>query len=92
MKIGIQTKIAGLITIPLLAFIVMAAISIKSDWQQLKIAQKTLEGTELFASVSDVVHALQKEKIFCCSSWIGGLQKRWRYSERLRTACSQSLG
>ncbi|MBK7891145.1 MAG: nitrate- and nitrite sensing domain-containing protein [Bdellovibrionales bacterium] len=62
MKIGIQTKIAGLITIPLLAFIVMAAISIKSDWQQLKIAQKTLEGTELFASVSDVVHALQKER------------------------------
>ena len=62
MKIGIQTKIAGLITVPLLAFIVMAGISIESDWEQLKIAQKTLEGTELFASVSGAVHALQKER------------------------------
>lgn len=68
MKVGIQTKIAGLITVPLLAFIVMAGISIKSDWEQLKIAQKTLEGTELFASVSDVVPAGS-----------GGVGDRFRY-------------
>lgn len=62
MKFSIQTKIASLITIPLIAFMFLAAYHIFENWQEYKESHKTSNTAEAFGAVSQVIHSLQIER------------------------------
>jgi methyl-accepting chemotaxis protein len=62
MKMSIKNKIAVLITIPLLAFIILGALRIYDHYTQYRESQHTHGLTETFHTVSKIVHYLQLER------------------------------
>lgn len=62
MNLSIKNKIATLITIPLLAFIILGGMRIQDNWNEYQNSKMTYATSEQFHSVSKIIHFLQLER------------------------------
>lgn len=88
MKINIQLKIAGLIAIPLFAFVTLGALHIYENWKQFNQSQISLVRTTQFSITSKIIHLLQEERAELTLSLIGkdspdGAKKRDFLDEKI---------
>ncbi|MEN0060456.1 MAG: nitrate- and nitrite sensing domain-containing protein, partial [Bdellovibrio sp.] len=91
MKLSLETKIAVLITLPLMAFVTLSGFYIWGNWQNYQTSKQTLIITKIFDTTANLVKGLQSERAGVGAILIGSsnLEKAKQQREVLNTTVQE---